>query len=165
MRIPNDARCAASGNRRRKRPLCFPRWTAWSLLAVSAATTGCGDEGLERRAVEGTVSVGETPLKEGSIVFVPAKGTEGPKAAGRVVDGRFKIRRREGPVVGTHKVEVYADEPAAFDMDDPLQYAQNAPRSGPENSVAEAYNTKTVLEATISAEKRNQFEFLVQTRK
>lgn len=99
------------------------------LLALAVA--GCGARGPQRAAVEGTVTRGGQPVPYGRIVFIPQPPAQGPVASAIVVDGRFQLDRREGPVVGPNRVEVQIERPLGFALDDEAAYARARGRVQP----------------------------------
>lgn len=68
---------------------------------------GCGSRGMGQ--VKGKVTVGGTPINNGTIMFYPA---DGPGAVGEIgQDGSYTLRTHkpgDGAVVGTHKVAIHA---------------------------------------------------------
>ncbi len=68
--------------------------------------SGCGDEGLPSKVVQGTVTFEGKPVDLGSVRFVPIEGTSGPASVGQVIDGNYRIEARGGVVLGKHRVEV-----------------------------------------------------------
>jgi len=92
-----------------------------SLVAIALCTlaSGCTDDAIGRTsAVKGTVSVGDQPLKGGSVTYWPdeAKGNKSKlEAAGTVTDsGSYELstRGKPGAVVGWYKVTVAPAVPA-----------------------------------------------------
>ena len=83
------------------------RWSVWFMVVVASLAIGCGgSNGIERAAVEGTVTVDGQPLTEGTITFLPSESTKGPLARCTINDGKFGLPVSEGPVVGSHRVEI-----------------------------------------------------------
>ncbi|MEW4563186.1 hypothetical protein AB1K70_11705 [Bremerella sp. JC770] len=78
------------------------------VLLATLAWTGCSpqDGGLQRAAVEGTVTVDGVPVEMGAITFVPTNGTSGPATGGKITDGKYKIQLSDGPVVGQYLVQI-----------------------------------------------------------
>jgi len=133
-----------------------------ALVAGLIAISGCGSDGLGRVPVEGTVTVDGAPMPSGSIVFVPADGTKGPKAAAIVENGQFSLEREVGPVAGSHVVKVYESEPAAGPLDDPVAFAAAPPETARGNPIAPNYNEASVLRATTTEGEPNQLTFAVE---
>lgn len=132
------------------------------IVAGLLAVAGCGDEDIGRVPVEGTVTVDGMPMPSGSIVFVPAEGTKGPKAAAIVENGQFSLEREAGPVAGSHVVKVYENQPAAGTLDDPVAFAEASPDAGRGNPIAPRYNEASVLRATTTEDEPNQLSFAVE---
>lgn len=134
------------------------------LLALAVVAAGCGKgDGPVRAAASGHVSLDGAPLPAGVVRFIPTGATEGPAAAATVKDGAFELQPSEGPVVGTHRVEIEmldhwgfpADDEAAF-----VQHFEQAPRSKrPKSPIPESYNRRSTLIADIKADQPNEFEF------
>lgn len=100
------------------------------LVSALWLAVGCGESGPKRAPVWGTVSVDGKPLERGVINFFPVDGTTGPSAGGPIKDGAFDLDDREGPVVGTNRVEIrgfrktgktYRDEMFRKDVDVEVQ--------------------------------------------
>jgi hypothetical protein len=76
------------------------------VLLVVCAATGCGDDGPRRVAVEGKVMREGSPLANGTVSFVPAKGTDGPAANADIVEGTYRFSSKDGPAKGRHEVVI-----------------------------------------------------------
>ena len=75
------------------------------LLGLAPLLAGCGGgTGVERLPVHGTVTFPNGEKPDCSITFLPAKGRPGPSATTRVVGGRYKFDRNNGPAAGPHSV-------------------------------------------------------------
>lgn len=126
------------------------------LAALPLLLAGCGGEGpFERAAVEGIVTLDGQPLEAGTIVFEPAPGTPGPKAAAQITGGRYALPAAAGPAVGSHKVRITAKDPGmpgpqddrlAFD---PSLAAELIP-ADPAPPLPARYNTATTLAAEVA---------------
>jgi hypothetical protein len=84
---------------------------AFGILFVlaAAALSGCGSgDGWERVPATGTVSAaGLSPEQiQGSLILIPAEGTDGPSASAEIVAGSFAFDRRTGPVPGKHEAQI-----------------------------------------------------------
>jgi hypothetical protein len=69
---------------------------------------GCGGNTVERGAVHGHITFRGKEIEEGTIVFNPIGETKGPPAGARIVNGDYSIIEMDGPVVGSHRVEIQA---------------------------------------------------------
>jgi hypothetical protein len=78
------------------------------LAVVGLAVVGCGGGAgtVPRGAVEGTVTLGGTPLADGVIRFLPTDGTTGPMVETEIRNGAFSLPKATGPCVGTQRVEI-----------------------------------------------------------
>jgi hypothetical protein len=135
----------------------------WLVLAIAAAATGCGgDEGPPRVAVSGVVSLDGQPLPSGQIRFIPTGETKGPAAAGTIENGAYQLPQSEGPILGTHRVEIEATGFEGFAIDDETAFAENVERKKggmPKNPVPEIYNRRSTLTATVSEDGSRTFDF------
>jgi hypothetical protein len=130
---------------------------AWLLLAV-LTVTGCGRSGPTRAAIEGQVTLGGKPLDAGRVLFVPVAPTTGPATSARITAGRYELSKSAGPVVGTNRVEIEADLPLGFALDDELAFAKRGPRPLPPNPIPPQFNTQSTLTVTVKADERNTFD-------
>lgn len=80
------------------------RW--WIAVAVLIGLAGCGQDGPERGAVHGKVTLDGQPVEEGSIAFVPSGTNAGPAAGGTISGGEFSISEDAGPILGTNLVQI-----------------------------------------------------------
>ena len=72
------------------------------LVLVVSASIGCGGDGMLRVAVSSQVTVDGESLANGYISFVQPNDTEGPKAGGEFIDGKFAIPKANEPVIRRH---------------------------------------------------------------
>jgi hypothetical protein len=140
-------------------------------IGVLLVAIGCGVkiDGPPRAAVSGNVTLGGEPLRSGVIRFVPIEGTKGPAILTQILNGYYTTSRIDGPVLGTHRVEIDAD----FD-DDPVEDANDPEearteyirRNGPIATVQipEIYNRKSTLRAVIEADEDNSYDFELASR-
>lgn len=77
------------------------------LLAFVSGTLGCGSSGPQRASVAGQVTLNGSPIKQGTITFVPVDGA-GPTAGGAIIDGKYNVPKAVGPLVGRQRVELRA---------------------------------------------------------
>lgn len=79
------------------------------LVIVAALVRGCGgDTGPEKVGVNGFVSVDDSAVVEGTIMFVSLEG--GRTCATSITDGAYELRRGSGPLIGPQKVTILAFE-------------------------------------------------------
>jgi hypothetical protein len=112
--------------------------------------------------VSGHVTLDGQPLQRGSIEFIPAEGTTGPKAAAEIVDGAYELSKREGPVVGTVRIEINAIQQPSFALDDPLAHAEHATEVSELNLIPPQYNQQSTLTRT-TVDGPNEFDFAITT--
>lgn len=140
--------------------------STFGLLCIGLMTAfGCQNsvDGPPRAAVSGTVTVDGEPLETGTIRFVPAMQTGGPKVSAVVNNGWFDLPREFGPVVGQHRIEIEAPPAGDIEMDDEqaLERLRQAGRKARIEVVRipAVYNTKSQLAAEISATEPNDLSF------
>jgi hypothetical protein len=124
----------------RRRPL-----TMCSLMAC-ALVAGCQKKG-DLVDVAGTVTWKGQPMPSGMVVFKPSDSHQAP-AGGKINDGRFALKTKPGNM----KVQIEA-----------VRATQNRdPQTGAflgEMYVPARYNRETALEADVTREGKNSFDF------
>lgn len=141
---------------------CFDVIVVLSLLAVFA---GCGQSGPERAPIKGRITVAGAPLAAGQILFVPIAPTTGPATTAAIKNGEFSLEQENGPVVGTHRVEVEADLQLGFPLDDDVAFAQRRAAPLPPNPIPQRYNRQSTLPCEIKANEQNTFTLDVPARR
>lgn len=140
-----------------------------SILAVASLTAvaGCGSESLPRASVSGVVYADGQELQSGIIRFVPINGTKGPIVTVPVAEGAFSLSAENGPVIGSHRVEVQATDFLGFDLGDQAA-AEQAIRAAagrlPKCPVPPGYDERSPLTAEISPEGTEGLVFLLTSR-
>ena len=134
---------------------CIP-WGRASLCCASfalLAALGCGGsaDGLDRRAVTGTVTLDGAPLPSGMISFDPADGSPGAVSAGAVItDGSYSIPADSGPTPGKYKVSVRSSPSTPELAPDQAPGDEPPPKKGADKDlIPEKYNAKSTLTAEI----------------
>jgi len=82
------------------------------LLSLSCAVvllSGCGGVESVRHPLHGTVRVDGVEIENGSISFLPTRGTLGTPATTLIVRGEYEFTTETGPFSGRHRVVVGAD--------------------------------------------------------
>ena len=131
------------------------------VAAVGLLTlSGCGDDGIPRVPVSGTVTLDDKPLAQGAILFQPTGG--GPSAGGTIVEGEFTIPGDRGPSPGTYLVEVRSYQGTGKKIPDPDFPGKMEEQT--RNVVPRRYNEQTTLRQEVSAEGTNRFEFRLESR-
>lgn len=134
-------------------------------LLMTTAIAGCGSAGPERVAIHGGVQFGDDMLKAGRIRFIPTGATKGPSATAVIRDGFYEFDHRNGPIVGTHRVEIESQPVLSFALDDEAAYAAAAVKLPPGRSVfpketlPASYNRKSQLTATIERGGKTMVDF------
>src|SRR5690606_30197529 len=105
----------------------------------------------------GTITFGAAPLKAGRILFVP---DDGPAVSARIVDGQYKLPAEEGPVVGANRVEVEADLPVSFALDDEAAMAKAKGRL-PRQPVPSEFNRASTLVVEVQPDAENRFDVAI----
>lgn len=137
------------------------------MLAAITATTlfaaGCGpaDKGPPRYAVKGTVTLDGSPLPHGTIQFQSSGNVYGNTMA-EVTQGTFSIPQKSGPIAGEYQVLISSIDkvPTPTDPEEAMRQAELPP---PAEKIAEKYNSKTELKATVSESGPNEFTFAVES--
>ena len=151
-------------------PLLRARMTGGmpAVIALVGLVTlaGCGAEGPGRAPVAGSVSVGGKPLEAGVVRFIPSGDTHGPVAVATVTDGQYALPEHEGPVLGTHRVEIEAIDHLNFALDDEAAYVQQVERKRrgmPRNPIPARYNRQSTLSVVVISDEPQEFDFALQS--
>ena len=130
-----------------------------SLLFVAA---GCGGTNpLDRKALDGDVTLDGQPLARGSIEFVPTDG--GPVSSGAVIrQGKFAIAEKQGLPPGAYQVRVYSPTRSASPAT-PEEAIERGDSLEPGiERIPPRYNTATQLTAEVTASGENEFQFTLK---
>lgn len=138
----------------------FVAGPAWLRLLALMVVAGCGESGPPRAPIAGSVTVGGAPLKAGRILFLPQAPTEGPAASARIVDGQYTLPDDEGPIVGSHRVEVEADLPLSFEIDDEAAFAK-AKGKLPRQPIPPKFNRESTLSVDVKSGEENRFDVAI----
>ncbi|MFI4875435.1 MAG: hypothetical protein ACIALR_08865 [Blastopirellula sp. JB062] len=126
------------------------------LIAISAA--GCGkQDGLNRGAVQGVITVDGVAVETGAITFVPTGATKGPTTGGKIADGKYEIEAEDGPVLGEHLVQIIGMRGSGKFMTEKLE-GQVVKTELIEDMVPAKYRGQSELQRTVEPG-RNQFDF------
>ena len=119
----------------------MPAYRAGLCLAlVSTSLIGCSDGRPERVVASGKVTIDGSPLKYGSVLFLPEKGR--PAAGSLDTEGRFSLTCYEpgdGIIPGTYRVQIKGTEAIGEDAQRwhaPMKYSR-ATESGIEFEISE----------------------------
>jgi hypothetical protein len=128
---------------------------------VALAAAGCG--GVERVPLNGDVTLDGQPLPDGSIVFLPAGGQGGPKAVGRIVQGKYSIPADEGPSPGALRVEIFGTAQPVYALDEPQEHVAHLAEPLPNEPLPAEYNVQSQLSADAQRGAENRFDFALQS--
>ena len=126
-------------------------WIAPTWMLV---LSGCGGDG--RVAVSGTVSLDGGPLVLGLINFRPAPAEKLSGAGGQISQGRFTLPADQGLFPGKYQVKVLAYHKTGRMITDPQ-------RGEIEELAPIRFRESGLLEATVSAEGKNEFDFTLNS--
>lgn len=101
------------------RPTLRKAWTLWLALAAITLIVGCGGGGakIEMGTVTGTVTLDGSPVKAGTVSFIPDADQRGngPMSTASIDEnGKYDLvgpGGRKGAVLGHHKVTVGCPPP------------------------------------------------------
>jgi hypothetical protein len=127
------------------------------LLLVSLMLAGCGRSGPTRAPITGNITIGGAPLKGGRILFLPQAPAEGPAASARIADGKYELPDSVGPVVGSNRVEIEADLPISFEIDDEAAFAKTKGKLPPQ-PIPQKFNRESTLSIVVKADSENRFD-------
>lgn len=141
------------------------------LVLITLYLASCsGETGPQRIAIQGAVRLGNAPLANGLIRFIPTGETTGPAATSSISDGQYEFSSKDGPIIGTHRVEIESTERFEFAVDDEQAFAKFAEsgktrdRKRPLNPVPEFYNVRSRLTATVERDGDPIFDFDLEPR-
>jgi hypothetical protein len=127
------------------------------MILFLAVTVGCdSDDGLNRQAISGTVTLDGQPLSGGSILFEPTTNESGTAVGATIRQGVFAISRSQGPVPGPYRVRIYAS--SATQAPPTVRQTERTPRPMVER-LPPRYNSRTELSSVIIAERTNHHRF------
>ncbi len=121
-----------------------------SLAFVALCCTvllGCGPSGPKTYTVTGTVKFNDQPLDKGQISFMPKDGKTAP-TGGPIVNGQYTVQA----LPGEKKVEITATREEGA-VDPVMGKAKQV------QYIAEKFNVSTTLEANVTPEGPNTFNF------
>ncbi len=143
--------------RRYAPPLAF---VLISLIVMMLA--GCGRRGLqERAAVRGKITLNGVDVFEGVIAFYPKGDTKGPAAGASIKNGHYEITERNGPIVGTNRVEIRIPKRTGRKVRPPLP-GSNELIDEILEAAPDCYNAHSTLSATVKTE-GNIFDFALHS--
>ncbi|MFO1064731.1 MAG: hypothetical protein U0892_12780 [Pirellulales bacterium] len=128
------------------------------MLAVAVLSlTGCG-EANPRMEVKGSVSLKGTPLKEGTILFMPLTGGEGvTQEGGLIKEGKYLLPKESGLAPGKYKVILSAGDAKA--PEDPNAIPGPTGNYVMKELIPPEYNAKSKVEVEVKSSGENVFDF------
>lgn len=120
-----------------------------TLALVVGPLSGCDSgDGLPRLAVSGTVSLGGTPVKDGTIQFSPVDpNMKHPVTGGApIIDGKYAIAKDVGLVPGAYTVSIFS----ASSVIEPGETPGSA-KALPKEAIPAKYNTQSTLKAEVKS--------------
>lgn len=145
--------------------------TATYILSISIllAMFGCGSaDPLDRQPVSGHVTVDGVTLSHGLIRFIPQETTIGPGAMAEILDGQFCFTKDNGPIPGTHRVEIEATQFHGFAIDNEAAYTAAVMQTGRSplgrNPIPAAYNRNSKLMAFVNNSDDQRFPFELRSK-
>jgi hypothetical protein len=128
------------------------------LAAVGLAVAmGCGQRGLRRVSVEGTVTLDTKPLAEGNIRFRSLSADTTVIVPARIADGRFVVPEASGPLPGKYRVEIEVARKTGRKVPHPMLPERVVDEMT--ESLPATYNSQSTLSAEVTATGPNRFEF------
>lgn len=135
------------------------------LAALVLWSPGCSrkpSNAPQRAAVSGSVTLDGQPLKAGVVRFIPTDSTTGPQTTLSVEEGAFKSTTQNGPLVGTHRIEIESTDDGGFALDDEQAFERlraEGIKKIEAVRVPSEFNQKSTLREVVSAGKNEPFQF------
>jgi len=136
------------------------------LVIAVVLMPGCSQEKSPGQAVSGRVLVEEQPLHAGRVTFNPLNQTSGPKVTAIIRDGTFQFSPQDGPWPGEFQVLIASTPPdieAFLNHESHESIRQKAQERHP--VIAQEFNSKSKLRATVNRDQENAFEFEVRWKR
>lgn len=138
-------------------------------LLITFFAIGCGSgDALNRQAISGLVNVDGNPLKHGLIRLEPQGTTTGPGVMAEIFEGEFCFSKDNGPIPGTHRVEVEATQFQGFAIDNEAAYTAAVMQTGRSplgrNPIPAAYNTNSKLTVFVQDSDDQTFPFDLRSK-
>ena len=95
-------------------PSRYRQRTSWPLALLMVCVVGCGsDDGLNRKAIKGKVTVNGKEIPNGSITFEPLY-TGGVGSGAVISKGSYAIEQEQGLPPGKYRVQITGDDGENF---------------------------------------------------
>lgn len=141
--------------------------SVFRMIAVAAVfTIGCSgrEDDFPREPISGTVIYDGKPLKSGTIQFFPASQKEGIASGGPVIDGKFDVAMKEGPVPGKYSVMIFArdENPEPVTAGGEMPGEVQGKKSKTSGLIPLRYNLQTKLGAEVKPDGPNTYAFVLE---
>jgi hypothetical protein len=138
------------------------------VIAATLTCAGCGagDPRGVRVAVHGEVTLDEKPLEAGAILFHCGEGEDELVAVGYIENGHYEIARRDGPLVGTARVEFQAKPVSQEDFETAMEVAAEGrrPPSIAVVAIPPQYGKDSKETVDVAKDGENKFDFDLKSR-
>lgn len=151
----------AAGRHRLRRPAPLASLPIFLLLTVMGC--GPGDDGLDRQAVSGKITLDGQPLAQGVIRFQPESSDATTEVSAPITDGSYSFTSSTGPVPGTYKIGISSAQDPQFVIPEGQSPGEFRPPPAKE-TVPDKYNVKTELTATVKAGQTEAIDFALTSK-
>ncbi len=122
-----------------------------------ALVGGCGPPNPQGRlAVSGKVTFQGEPLDQGTIQFTPLDRESGVSTGAMIRDGSYRVEAHRGLLPGKYRVRIFSAEAKAEGR---VPKAPGMPAAVPKERIPARYNIKSTLEAPVTKDGENEFDF------
>ena len=134
------------------------------LLSLAVLGLGCSEsDGLNRKAIQGKVTVDGRPVPNGSVSFEPL--FSGGVGSGAVVSqGAYSIAQEQGLPPGKYRVRITGDDGANFGVS-PGKMPGDEIMTEKKQLVPDGWNSKSKQEIEVKDEGPFVFDFAIDTKK
>jgi len=134
------------------------RWCGLLLFGALAAMLGCsaGDDGWNRQAISGTVTLNGQPLDSGTISFEPMDLSAGTSAGTEVQAGQFTMERSAGLPPGEYIVRIYSADVTSAPA--PVNPAEQDGIMAPKERIPRKWNSESRETITVVDDGDNVLE-------
>lgn len=131
------------------------RICCWALVVGAVSLSlGCGRGGVDRCAINGSVTMTGEPVDGGNIQFAPLTVGQGSASGAVVQAGRYSVPRESGLVAGKYRVRIYWPEKAGREQGPNVPLARER--------IPAKYNTGSELTVEVRQGSDNTFDFALQ---
>ncbi|MBA2116651.1 hypothetical protein [Bremerella alba] len=136
----------------------FDGWLVLLLVGCLSTATGCiaADDGWNRQAVDGMVTLHGEALDSGAISFEPMDLSAGTSAGTEIHDGQFAMDRSAGLPPGEYIVRIYSADLSSAPA--PVNVAEQNGVLAPRERIPRQWNTESRETITVVNDDVNTFE-------